>query len=407
MLFIYRVITLIIYYIFFPFIYIIFAKNNFKQRISFKKFPVDYSIWIHASSLGEVNAVRPFILELLEKHPSLPIIITSMTKTGIDAAKKISGKVIVNQFPLDLYPIMLRAFKEIKPKLILLMETELWPNMISIAYKKKIPIIILNARLSDRSFPRYKALRIFWKPLLKKISLVNAQSEKDKERYLYLGAQNVVNVNNLKFSIELPVLEKSDLRKAWKYQFNDFIIALGSSRPGEEKLLIEVIKKIETLIPRLKVIIVPRHLQRLSEIKNLFSEGEYSLFSENKNDHLFMIVDEMGVLPQVYAISDISIIGGSFYNFGGHNPLEAANYEVPILIGPYHHSCEDIVNKLLSNHGIEVCNHESLQNSILNLANNIEIRREMGKNAKNTILENMNSLELHYTNIKPWIERIK
>lgn len=407
MVIIYRLLTSFIYFIFYPIFFLFFIKNNFKQRSRIKDVPVDQSIWIHASSVGEVNAIKPFIIRLLDQFPKIPIVMTCMTQTGLETAQKISGKLIVRQFPFDIYPVIHQAYKVIKPSIIFLVETELWPNMLSIAAKKKIPVIMLNARISDRSYPRYKVLRFFWKSLLKKINLVLTQSEKDKERYEYLGAVSVHNCNNLKFSINLPTYDKSELRKAWKYNFNDYIIAFGSSRPGEEKLFIEIIRKIADQIPRLKAIIVPRHLHRLSELKPLLQENEYSLFSENKNDSLFMIVDEMGILPQVYAISDTSIIGGSFFNFGGHNPLEAAFYEVPVLIGPYHSSCEDIVHKLKQNEAIIISSAEQLSEDLLNLASNIEIRRQLGKRAKDTVIENMNSLDLHFELIKPWVQKIK
>lgn len=396
---IYRLFTKIGFIILYPFLYLIFRKNQFKQRITIKSHVLENTIWVHASSLGEVNAVKPLIVKMIEEYPRYTFLMTSMTKTGLDAAKKMSSKLIIYPFPFDTRKIMKRAFKIFNPKAIIIVETEIWPNMIDIASKIHIPIIMVNARISDKSYPKYKLTRFFWKSIFQKITLVNAQSEIDKERFQYLGSPVVENANNLKFSITLPKYEQSELRKAWKYLFNDFIIVFGSSRPGEEKLIYDIAKKLKFTIPRLKVIIVPRHLYRISEIENIFPRDEYCLFSENYPDRMFTIVDEMGILPQVYALSNISIIGGSFFNFGGHNPIEAAIYEKAVIIGPYHYSCLDLVTKFKAKEGIIVSNCDNLQQDILKLYNNIETRIKYGKNAIEVINENQNSLELHLENI--------
>jgi len=398
-MFFYRVFINLVFVIFYPILFIMFRNNSFKQRIKIKSHVLDNTIWIHASSVGEVNAVKPLIIKMIESYPKTTFLMTCMTKTGLEAAKKISSKLIIHPFPFDTVKIMKRAFNTFNPKAILIVETEIWPNMIDIAYKKRIPVIMVNARISDKSFPKYKLSKLFWKGIFAKISQVNAQSEIDLERFLYMGSKHVLNANNLKFSINLPKYDQADLRKAWKFLFNDFIIVFGSSRPGEEKLIIDISRKLKYSIPRLKVIIVPRHLQRISEIEGLLSREEYCLFSEYYPDRMFTIVDEMGILPQVYALSNIAIIGGSFFNFGGHNPIEAAVYEKAVIIGPYHYSCQDLVKKFKANEGIVISNTENLQHDIVKLHNDIEERIKYGKNAFEVIEENKNSLENHLENI--------
>ncbi len=384
-----------------------FRNNHFKQRIKIKDMQLDNSILVHASSVGEVNAIKPLLQKLIEDNPKKTFVMTCMTKTGIETAKKLNSKLIVYPFPFDVSWIIKSAFSMLSVKMIILVETEIWPNLIHIAYKRKIPVIIANGRISDKSFPGYKATRLFWKGIYRKISLVNAQSDIDAERFKYLGCKTVYNSNNLKFSNNLPKYNESELRKAWRFLFNDFIIAFGSSRPGEEKLIYDIAHQLKEHIPRLKVIIVPRHLYRINEISTLFKREEYTLFSESNKDRMFTIVDEMGILPQVYAISDISIIGGSFFNFGGHNPIEAAVYQKPVVIGPYHYSCLDIVKRFLSNNGIIVSNQETLSQDILRLADDIELRKTLGKNAFEVIEANKDSVELHLSKIQPTINLLK
>ena len=402
-MFLYKFLTSILYFIFNPFLKIIFFKHNFKQRISFRNLYLENTVWIHCASLGEVNAVKPLVKKLLETNNEKNFLMTCVTKTGLNAAKEISGKLIVRQFPLDIAHIMKKAFKAFKPNLIILVETEIWPNMLNQAYKAKIPVLMINARLSHKSFKRYRLFKWFLRREFSVIKMVCAQSDKDADKFKQLKFKNVINANNLKFAMELPEYQTHVLRQAWGYKFNDFIIAIGSSRPGEELLIKKVFEKLQLIIPKLKIIIVPRHLHRLTDVTALFSSKDYSLFSESIIDKSILIVDEMGVLPQVYALSDIAIIGGSFYNFGGHNPLEAVWYEKPVIIGEYHQSCLATVEKLMTEKAIIVSNTDQLFNDILTLYQNIEHRLHIGKKAKEILLENQYALKNHWDALKPWI----
>jgi 3-deoxy-D-manno-octulosonic-acid transferase len=405
-MFLYRFFTSLLYFLLYPLLYIVFIKHNFRERVSLRNLYINESIWIHCASLGEVNAVQPLLKRLLEKYNNKTFILTTVTKTGFEAAKNISGKLIVHQFPLDLSHLMRRFFKAFKPNLIMLVETELWPNLLYQAYKSEVPVIMINARLSKRSYKRFKFFRWFLRKEFSTIKMVCAQSHKDAELFVRLKFNNVFNANNLKFSMKLPDHEMHVLRHAWDYKFNDFIIAFGSSRPGEEAMIRRVYDKLRTQIPRLKIIIAPRHIQRLPEIKNIFKKDEYSIFSETEDANTakpFMIIDEMGVLPQVYALSDVAIIGGSFYKFGGHNPLEAVWYEKAVIIGEYHSSCIGSVEKLSAERGIIISNEIKLADDILMLYNNIEYRKLLGQMAKKILLDNQDAIEQHWEAIIKWL----
>ncbi|MCD4796418.1 MAG: 3-deoxy-D-manno-octulosonic acid transferase [Candidatus Cloacimonetes bacterium] len=401
---IYRFFSTLIFIILLPYLFFHFERKERKQRFGKIKIGFKKSIWIHAASVGEVNAVKSIIMELLSKYPKREFILSTMTSTGQKVAKKISPKLTSFFFPLDVGITMRRLFKRINPELIILVETEFWPNMLHIAREKNIPVIIINGRISDRSYRGYRISRFFWKPLWRSVICVNAQSEKDAGKFLKLKFNNVENTHNLKFNIKYPDYEKEKLRKELGYSEDDFILIWGSSRPGEEKLLRSIFSDIDEEISNLKVIIAPRHLHRLSEIREIFKGYDYRLYSELKIPGKFLIVDEMGILDLFYALSDISIVGGSFYDFGGHNPLEPAYYGVPIIMGKYYHSCHDSVDRLKENNGIIISDRKKLQKNILKIAKNKKLADQLGKNAKRTLKLNADSMKKNLAILEKYIK---
>jgi len=403
-MFIYRFITSSLTRLFYPIIKLRFKDKAGKQRLGIQKNLFDKCIWIHAASVGEVNAVKTLVNQLLQDYSQIDFFMTTMTTTGLEAAKKISPKLAVSLFPIDVSFIQRRLFKAINPELIILTETEFWPNMLHIAKKRKIPVVMVNARISDKSFPKYRNLRFFWKPVWKAIKAVNAQSEKDERRFLGFNFNDVINAHNLKFCIDLPEFNKSTLRKELGYSQDDFIIVWGSSRPGEEKLFKKVFSDLKEKINNLKVTIIPRHLHRIPQVCDIFKDFDCKIYSRLDETSEILIVDEMGILNMFYALSDIAIVGGSFFNFGGHNPLEPAFYGTPTIIGKFHHSCRDSVDRLLENEGIIVSDKKKLTEDILKLYNNIEFRKKLGSNGKQTLRLNSDSLK---TNLKVLEEYIK
>jgi 3-deoxy-D-manno-octulosonic-acid transferase len=265
-------------------------------------------------------------------------------------------------------------------------------------------VILLNGRLSQKSFNRYKFFKWFLKKQFSAFRLVCAQSEKDEQLFNQLKFSNVINANNLKFAMSLPNHETHVVRHAWRFAFNDFIIAFGCTRPGEELLIKKVYEKLAPIIPRLKIIIAPRHLERLPEVTAMFKKGEFSMFSSSSaSGRPFLIVDEIGVLPQMYALSDIAIIGGSFYKYGGHSPLEAVWYEKPVIIGEHHLSCIGTIEKLQSTEAIIISTEAKLFDDLMQLYENIDHRRELGSRAKQVLVDNQNAIEQHWEAIVKWI----
>jgi 3-deoxy-D-manno-octulosonic-acid transferase len=403
-MFIYRILSQIGFWFYYPFFLLRFKGKERKERLGFIKHEFESSIWIHAASVGEVNAVKTLINELLNKYPHKDFVLSTMTTTGQETASRLSPKLTTFILPIDLRITMKRIFKRINPKLIILVETELWPNMLALARKRKIPVILINGRMSDESFPKYRRLKFFWKPLWKAVVAVNAQSEKDTNRFLGFSFKNVVNTHNLKFCIDLPAFDRKKLRSELGYSEDDFILVWGSSRPGEEKLLRDCFSHLEREIIHFKAIVVPRHLQRINELRQLFKNFDYRLYSNLKETSNLLIVDEMGILNTFYALADVAIVGGSFFKFGGHNPLEPAFYSTPIIIGKYHTSCRDSVDRLKEHDGIIVSDRKKLIEDILKIAQDKIFAKQLGENARKTLQLNSDSLKMNLEILEKYIK---
>ena len=386
-----------------PWMLIRFSREERKMRFGTSISQLKNCVWIHAASVGEVNAVKSLIIALLNKHVNKTFILSTMTNTGLESANQIHPKLITTLFPLDFVFFMKRAFRMLNPELVILVETEFWPNMLNQAKLNNVPVIVVNGRISERTYPKYKRFSFFWKPLWKAVKSMSAQSEHDANRFNSLGFKDVINNQNLKFSLQLPEFERVKTRNKWNFSKNDFVIVFGSSRPGEEKLLKEIIPILKKRIPNLKIIIVPRHLERISEVKEIFKEFNYQLYTELKSNPDIIIVDEMGILTEAYAMSDLAIVGGSFFDFGGHNPLEPAFYGLPIIMGEFYGSCLDSVNKLKQNDAIIISAKDELLNNILKIAQNTDYRLTLGKNAKKTLQQNSDSLKKNLEIIERYI----
>lgn len=387
-----------------PWMLIRFRREERKMRFGNSIPQLKNCIWIHAASVGEVNAVKSLIIALLNKHVNKTFILSTMTNTGLESARQIHPKLITTLFPLDINFIMKKAFRMLNPELVILVETEFWPNMLSIAKRKNIPVLIVNGRISERTYPKYKRLSFFWKPLWKAIKTVSAQSDHDANRFKSLGFNNVIINQNLKFCLQLSEFKREKIRNKWNITKNDFIIVFGSSRPGEEKLINKIFPILKKEISNLKLIVVPRHLERILEVEGIFKELNYQLYTELKSQTEIIIVDKMGILTEAYAISDLAIVGGSFFDFGGHNPLEPAFYGLPIIMGEFYSSCIDSVNKLKQNEAIIISSKNELQNNILKITQNPDYRSNLGINAKKTLQQNSDSLKKNLEIIERYIK---
>lgn len=334
----------------------IFFSKRMKQDFSKRKFSNNQNeaILIHMSSVGEFNLSRELIDRLILKGEN--VILSIMTDTGKAATEKVYGNnenVAIFYFPLDDYVCLANLFKTYKIKKTVIIETEIWPNLYSVASEKS-ELYIINGRLTEKKMKSYLKIKGFIKKLLNKAEKIMVQSEEDRKRYVSLGLtdEKVKVYKNLKYSIKYEKISKETEEKYIEnnIQKDKKIIVCGSTRPGEEKIWLEVFKEISEE-KEYQLVLVPRHLDRIDEVINeihqVFTEGEnskisYSLMSEDKKTDI-LVVDKMGVLRDFYQLADFVFVGGTLVDIGGHSILEPLYYGKKPIIGNYYQNIAEIV----------------------------------------------------------------
>lgn len=295
-------------------------------------------IWLHAVSVGETRAATILVAQLQQQYPQYQLLLTHATPTGRAMGASLFGDTVWQAYlPYDLNFSVRRFMQHYRPQLALLMETELWPNLLSACYAKHIPVLLINARLSARSAQRYHYFRSLFTPILAGLQVVAAQSEADAQRLSTLGAQHVQVIGNLKFDTPPPIALLAlaqHWRTAWKG--NRQICLAASTRAGEEQLILDAWR--QTNKGDALLVIVPRHPQRFNNIAQLLTQQ--GLIFQRRSDQQAVAVetqvwlgDSMGELFAFYALADVAMIGGSFLPFGGQNLIEAATVGCPVILG--------------------------------------------------------------------------
>ncbi len=301
------------------------------------------SIWVQAASVGEVKAARPLIGLLREQFPSSPVVLTCQTAAGRAVARENpGGESAAVLSPLDFGPIVGRLIRRTSPRILILIETEIWPGTILAARRRGIPVAVVNGRISDRSFPRYRKVRWLLAPVLRRIGRWGMRSELDARRIRELGALpgRVRVTGNIKFdSLDLSSAAGGSGRESWGWPPDAPVIVAGSTYEGEEELLLEAYRKLRQDYPDLRLILAPRHLERVGAVESLLrSRGEnYRLFSRLSpadGETGLVILDRMGVLSALYREASAVFVGRSLRGSGGQNPIEPAAAARPILFGP-------------------------------------------------------------------------
>lgn len=353
-------------------------------------------IWFHAASLGEVNGIAHFIKNTLESYSESDIIITTTSKSGRDRAKALFKNTKVRFLPIDSIFIIAKFLKAFKPKVLIINETEIWPSLIYSVWKKNVPVVIVNARISDKAFPAYKRASALFSKILKKVDLIFVQSEIDYERFISLGvpSSRVVISGSTKFDFAPTDLtfdnsNKNNFFKEWKGKKPScFIFTAGSVREDEEDIIISSYLKVKELGVPLRFIIAPRHQERYEELASKLKRlGDFFRKSELSSSNYIIpqsdiiMLDTFGELSEAYKISDVSFVGGTLVPIGGHNILEPAQFSVPIIIGPYTMNVR-AGRQYLKDSGalIEVNNEAELSSSMIKLLNDSSYRAEISKN---------------------------
>ncbi len=392
-----------VYYLGYPLLWLALGLKGYRASLDASASDTQGGILIHAASVGEVNAMKPLLRALQQNFPEKKVLVTTNTVTGLKVAQKlgVEAKLAV----LDLPHLRRAQLEASNPVLVLIVETEIWPNLLYQAKRRGIAVVFVNARLSARSLLHYRKLRPLLQALQAPVKGIFAQSASDARRFRQLFDVPVHNAGNLKYALSLPDHDSHAIRRQWGYSEDDFILCLGSSRPGEEMLLKKLLPELKAQIKNLKLIIAVRHPQRSSEVKSIFPEHKLisDVISDRAGAGEVLIIDTIGHLDEAYAICDIALVGGSFTPHGGHNPLEPAHYSKPVIIGRHHASCLESVETLKRCDAILVCDSDNLAATILELYGDPKRRITLGNNAKTCLAENGKSLENHLEGLRPWI----
>lgn len=389
-------------------------RKRWGERYGFCKGKVaPHGILLHSVSVGETLAAVPLVRALRHHYPDLPITVTTMTPTGSERVLSAFGDDVYHVYlPYDLPGSINRFLNTVDPKLVIIMETELWPNLISQLYRRKIPLIIANARLSERSAAGYQKLGNFVKNMLRKITLIAAQNQEDGERFIELGLKrsHLHVTGSLKFDISVtPELAARAvaLRRQWAAHRPVWIAT--STHEGEEAIILESHKKLLTQFPHLLLILVPRHPERFAKAEQLTQEAGLTYILRSADtipdaQTQVVIGDTMGELMLLYGIADLAFVGGSLVERGGHNPLEAAAHAIPVLMGPHTFNFKNICAKLDQAEGlITITDSDSLVSAVASLLNDEDYRRYYGHHAVEVLHENQGALLRLLTLLSPYL----
>ena len=363
-------------------------------------------IWFHTVSAGETISAAPVIKNLMKRNSGLSVLVTTMTPAGSAMVKKIFNQSVEHCYlPYDYQFAVAKFLDRVKPKILVLMETELWPNLINEAWGRNIPIICINARLSEKSARGYNLIRPLVKKLLDQIEFVACQDDSHLERFKRLGLakDKILALGNMKFDIDLPtevIAQSSKKRECWGLSDRPVWIA-ASTHNGEEQIILGVYKRLKKSYQDLALILVPRHPYRAAKIGKEFRDSGFSVSFEStlSQDSLLsrfdiLIGDVMGSLVELYGLADIALVGGSFIKVGGHNPIEPAAYGLPILVGPEQYNFSEVMVEFEKNGGLNtVSDPVELYKRLDFLFGSREQREKMGTAALATIEKNKGTTE--------------
>lgn len=356
------------------------------------------NIWVHAVSVGEVVAIDTIIQELKKEYPSYYIVVTVTTKTGYFLASKkyIGDKMIkVLWSPVDLSFVVKKFIEVIHPVFYVVAETEIWPNLFKKLFDQRIPIFLLNGRISDAAYPFYQSVRFILKETLEQVTFFCMQSTIDAERMISLGApaHKVVTCGNIKF--DAMIAQSHSQKKDFGLEDDSFVLVAGSTHQGEEDEFLSIYQALRAQRPSLRLILAPRHPERARKIFSLVHHYGLTpvLFSlgvpKTLQPHEVLIIDVIGKLIDVYSLADLVFVGKSLTQKGGHNIIEPAVFSKPVLIGPYMDNFKDITNIFLKKHAVcQVKNDKELLNKVKMFIDNSFERETLGRWAKGVVEEN-------------------
>ena len=437
MLILYHLVGTLIFIIFFPVFYLLKNRDRFKERFGLNlphlNQPAAGRLWVHALSVGEVLSAVPLVQALKRKYPSKEMVLSVTTTTGLSIAReKLSGHVDhLLPMPLDFWWSVRRIIKNINPILFILVETDIWPGLLSLLKKSGVKTILVNGRISPKSEESYRRWKFVTKRVLRMVELFLMQTELDKSRIMRGGPcpDKVKVTGNIKFDRAWKPLDDKERHK-WLELLNlssQLIWVAGSTHHPEEKIILNVFSKLLRSFPTISLIIGPREADRFDVVYNLARDHGFraikrtqlsvqgtspvsstkqtkALYKEKENYNVF-ILDTIGELGRIYGIADIAFVGGSLAPVGGHNLLEPAFFGIPVLFGPYTYNFS-AMSELMIKHkaGKMVVDESELFGVMRGLLSQKSKRDEIGKRAKEFVLQNQGALDRIMEILKPYIE---
>ncbi len=393
-------------------------RMGFFQHLSFRR-----PIWVHAASVGEVFCCIPLLKKIKKEFPHLKIVLTTMTSTGNETAKTYLPETDQVLFvPIDHPLIIQRTIEKIEPSLLLIAETELWPNLLRFCGKKGIPIVLFNGRISQKSFRRYLLFKFFFKECLKVISLFLMQTDEDRTRIIEMGGevQKTRVSGNLKFDQTFPSFTPeamTEMAKALGLGGKEKILIAGSTHSGEEEILVDLYKELKKIDPHLVLILAPRHLERLEEVERVLKKESLSWLRKTSlssggrsgpGQPEVVLLDTMGELVSIYSLGTLVFVGGSLVPVGGHNPLEPLFFRKCVLFGPYMFNFLEISNRLIEAGGaIQVSGREELFSQLKRLLFDEGAGKEVGEKGYQFLQKHQGATERMLEEIRPFLIRVQ
>lgn len=366
-------------------------------------------LWVHAVSVGEAYVAGKILDEIRAARPGVSVVVSTTSSTGYKVCEGLlrEGDVLV-YFPLDFPWAVRRALNAIEPEALILTESELWPNMLRQCHQRAIPVVLMNGRISDRSFPRYKALRYFFGPVLRMIREIQVQFETDRDRIVAMGAapDTVKVMGTVKFDVNPPSPEKCALVKAGLREAGfpeDAPILLGGSTwPGEEAVLLRSYAKIRAVCPAFRLVLVPRHQERGNEVEALIRDAGWTCCRRSRRDQVaesetapaVLLADTTGELFAFHAIASLTFVGKTLApNVGGQNMIEPCALGKPVVVGPHTENFAGPMAILQKAGALRVAPSETeVEQALVELASNKEARDALGHTAATTVAQQAGSL---------------
>lgn len=367
-------------------------RDRRSERFGFSRLRFDApAIWVHAVSVGEVQAAAALVRALRQQYPQQPLLITTATPTGAQRVKALFGDAVSHAYlPYDLPGAVKRFLDRVRPQIAIIMETEVWPNLYRECGRRHIPLMLASARLSEKSVRRFRRIAGLFRDTLAQDIVIGAQTQADADRFVAVGAQaaRTCVTGNIKFDLQIPDEIRTQGQALREAQFSRrFVWVAGSTHEGEEQILLDAQRRVQSVREDALLVLVPRHPNRFDRVREWLSAQGTSYVARSAGaavtaDTSVLLVDTLGELLMFYAAADVAFVGGSLVPVGGHNLLEPAALGLPILAGPNNFNAPDIARLLFDSHAAqEVRSVETLAAAILDLCTHPERRGEMGRAA--------------------------